>query len=290
MLYILSTTLQLGIIYAFVSLALFISFRLLDIADLSTDGIFILGMCISVSLAIKGHPIFGILLAIISCAISGSITAILQTYMHIPSILAGIIVNTALYTINLMVMSFSSNLSLLKQETIFSLANSSGLKYSEIIIPLLLFIVISILLNRFLKTRLGLSIRATGDNPEMVSASSINPNIMIIIGLAISNSLTGLSGALIGQLQRSADINSSTGIVVIGLACLIMGEAIIKNKKINTNILAALIGSIVYRFLYAIILKTRIFPIEYLKLITAIIITIAISSQTLKKGEHNVTN
>lgn len=290
MLYILSTTLQLGIIYAFVSLALFISFRLLDIADLSTDGTFILGMCISVSLAIKGHPILGILLAIISCAISGSITAILQTYMHIPSILAGIIVNTALYTINLMVMSFSSNLSLLKQETIFSLANSSGLKYSEIIIPLLLFIVISILLNRFLKTRLGLSIRATGDNPEMVSASSINPNIMIIIGLAISNSLTGLSGALIGQLQRSADINSSTGIVVIGLACLIMGEAIIKNKNINTNILAALIGSIVYRFLYAIILKTRIFPIEYLKLITAIIITIAISSQTLKKGEHNVTN
>lgn len=290
MLYILSTTLQLGIIYAFVSLALFISFRLLDIADLSTDGIFILGMCISVSLAIKGHPILGILLAIISCAISGSITAILQTYMHIPSILAGIIVNTALYTINLMVMSFSSNLSLLKQETIFSLANSSGLKYSEIIIPLLLFIVISILLNRFLKTRLGLSIRGTGDNPEMVSASSINPNIMIIIGLAISNSLTGLSGALIGQLQRSADINSSTGIVVIGLACLIMGEAIIKNKNINTNILAALIGSIVYRFLYAIILKTRIFPIEYLKLITAIIITIAISSQTLKKGEHNVTN
>ena len=290
MLYILSTTLQLGIIYAFVSLALFISFRLLDIADLSTDGTFILGMCISVSLAIKGHPILGILLAIISCAISGSITAILQTYMHIPSILAGIIVNTALYTINLMVMSFSSNLSLLKQETIFSLANSSGLKYSEIIIPLLLFIVISILLNRFLKTRLGLSIRATGDNPEMVSASSINPNIMIIIGLSISNSLTGLSGALIGQLQRSADINSSTGIVVIGLACLIMGEAIIKNKNINTNILAALIGSIVYRFLYAIILKTRIFPIEYLKLITAIIITIAISSQTLKKGEHNVTN
>ena len=290
MLYILSTTLQLGIIYAFVSLALFISFRLLDIADLSTDGTFILGMCISVSLAIKGHPILGILLAIISCAISGSITAILQTYMHIPSILAGIIVNTALYTINLMVMSFSSNLSLLKQETIFSLANSSGLKYSEIIIPLLLFIVISILLNRFLKTRLGLSIRATGDNPEMVSASSINPNIMIIIGLAISNSLTGLSGALIGQLQRSADINSSTGIVVIGLACLIMGEAIIKNKNINTNILAALIGSIVYRFLYAIILKTRLFPIEYLKLITAIIITIAISSQTLKKGEHNVTN
>ena len=290
MLYILSTTLQLGIIYAFVSLALFISFRLLDIADLSTDGTFILGMCISVSLAIKGHPVLGILLAIISCAISGSITAILQTYMHIPSILAGIIVNTALYTINLMVMSFSSNLSLLKQETIFSLANSSGLKYSEIIIPLLLFIVISILLNRFLKTRLGLSIRATGDNPEMVSASSINPNIMIIIGLAISNSLTGLSGALIGQLQRSADINSSTGIVVIGLACLIIGEAIIKNKNINTNILAALIGSIVYRFLYAIILKTRIFPIEYLKLITAIIITIAISSQTLKKGEHNVTN
>ena len=117
----------------------------------------------------------------------------------------------------------------------------------------------------------------------MVSASSINPNIMIIIGLSLSNSLTALSGALIGQLQRSADINSGTGIVVIGLACLMIGEAILNPKNIKTNIIATLVGSIVYRFLYAIILKTRIFPIEYLKLITAIIITIAIASQNRKK-------
>ena len=283
MLYILSTALQLGFIYCLVSLALYISYRILDIADLSTDGIFVLGMCISVSIAIKGHPLLGILLAILAGAICGSITGLLQTYLAIPSILAGIIVNTALYTINLAVMSFSSNLSLLKQDTIFSLASNIGIPQANILIPLIIFIIIAILLNQFLKTRIGLSIRATGDNIDMVSASSINPNIMIIIGLSLSNSLTALSGALIGQLQRSADINSGTGIVVIGLACLMIGEAILNPKNIKTNIIATLVGSIVYRFLYAIILKTRIFPIEYLKLITAIIITIAIASQNKKK-------
>lgn len=284
MTFIVTTAIQLGIIYSFVSLALYISFRLLDIADLSTDGTFVLGMCISVAMALKGHPFIGILTAMLAGALSGSVTALLQTRMAIPSILAGIIVNTALYTVNLMVMSFSSNLSLLKQETIFSLAAKSGISHSEIIIPALLFLIALISLSRFLKTRLGLSIRATGDNPEMVSASSIDPSLMIIIGLSLANSLTALSGALIGQLQRSADINSSTGIVVIGLACLIMGEAILRPSSTRMNILSALSGSILYRFLYAMILKTRIFPVEYLKLMTAIIITVAISSKSLGKG------
>ncbi len=283
MLFIVQTTLQLGLIYGLVSLALFVSYRILNIADLSTDGTFVLGMCVSVAFAYNGHPILALFMAILSGALSGTITAYLQTYLEIPSILAGIITNTGLYTINLMIMNYSSNLALLKQETVFSILENKGINNSSIILPALIFILISTLLYLFLKTRLGLSIRATGDNTDMVLASSIDARKTTIIGLAIANSITSLSGGLVGQFQRTADINSGTGVVVIGLACLIIGESIISKDSILKNILATLIGSIIYRLLYAIILRTRIFPIEFLKLITAFIITIAIGLPSIRK-------
>ena len=141
-----------------------------------------------------------------------------------------------------------------------------------------------LLINFFLSTRLGLSIRATGDNKDMVSSSSINPKYTITIGLMFANIFTALSGALVGQSQRSADINAGNGIVVTGLACLIIGERLINGKKtIPLNIIACVIGNIVYRLIYAIIIQTRIFPVELLKLVTAIILIIAIASPTLKE-------
>ena len=283
MAYILQTTLQLGLIYALVTAALFLSYRILNIADLSTDGTFVLGMCVSVAIAAKGHPFAGLLLAVLTGMVSGSVTALLQTKLGIPSILAGIISNTALYTVNLAVMGFSSNLSLLKQETVFSFLQKIGLPYPNILFPLSVFAVTLLFLDRFLKTRLGLSIRATGDNADMVKASSIDPRVMILIGLAIANGLTALSGGLIGQLQRSADINSGTGVVVTGLACLIIGETLIGRKTILQDLLAVFCGSILYRLLYAIILRTRIFPIECLKLVTAILIAVAIAYPYLKE-------
>lgn len=280
MVYIIQTAIQLGCVYAFVALALFLSYRVLDIADLTTDGSFVLGMAVSVSLCANSHPFVGILCALISGGIAGGVTALLQTRLGVPSILAGIVTNTGLYTINLMAMGWSSNVSLLKNETIFTMFKQTGIggSWNTILLVASLVCIVMVLLRLFLSTRLGLSIRATGDNPDMVAASSIDPRFMITVGLIVANMLTALSGALVGQLQKSADINAGNGIVTIGLATLIIGETLIQGKKsIGRNIIACLIGNIVYRCIYAIVLQTRVIPIEGLKLMTACIVAFAIA-------------
>ncbi len=285
MLYIIQTALQLGCVYSFVALALFLSYRVLGIADLTTDGCFVLGMAVSVSFAASGNPVLGIVMGILAGGLAGLVTAILQTRLGVPSILAGIVTNTGLYTVNLMAMGWSSNLSLLKSETIFTLFKKTGLagSWNTIVLVLCIVILVMLMMKWFLSTRLGLSIRATGDNQDMVSASSINPKFTIMIGLILSNALTGLSGALAGQLQKSADINAGTGIVTVGLATLIIGETLINGKKsIGRNILACFIGNVVYRCIYAFILQSHIIPIEGLKLMTALVVTLAIAIPYLK--------
>lgn len=285
MLYIIQTALQLGCVYSFVALALFLSYRVLGIADLTTDGCFVLGMAVSVSFAASGNPVLGIFMGILAGGVAGLVTAVLQTRLGVPSILAGIVTNTGLYTVNLMAMGWSSNLSLLKSETIFTLFKKTGLagSWNTIVLVLCIVILVMFMMKWFLSTRLGLSIRATGDNQDMVSASSINPKFTIMIGLILSNALTGLSGALAGQLQKSADINAGTGIVTVGLATLIIGETLINGKKsIGRNILACFIGNVVYRCIYAFILQSHIIPIEGLKLMTALVVTLAIAIPYLK--------
>ena len=282
--YIIQTALELGFLYALVALALFLSFRILDIADLTTDGSFILGAAVSVTMAEAGHPYLGIAAAFLAGACAGCVTAVLQTALGVPSILAGIITNTGLYTINLMVMGWSSNISLLKSETIFTLFMSAGIggKYAEVILAFAMTALTVIFLFLFLKTRLGLSIRATGNNMTMVRASSINPARMIIIGLCIANGITALSGAMVGQYQSAADINGGTGIVVIGLACLIIGETVLGRRTVLKGVIAAGVGSVIYRLIYAIVLYTKIVPVQGLKLITAIVVAIAIAFPTMK--------
>ncbi len=285
MLYIIQTALQLGCVYSFVALALFLSYRVLGIADLTTDGCFVLGMAVSVSFAASGHPVLGIFMGILAGGLAGLATAVLQTRLGVPSILAGIVTNTGLYTVNLMAMGWSSNLSLLKSETIFTLFKKTGLagSWNTIILVFCIVVLVMLMMKWFLSTRLGLSIRATGDNQDMVSASSINPKFTIMIGLILSNALTGLSGALAGQLQKSADINAGTGIVTVGLATLIIGETLIQGKKsIGRNILACFVGNVVYRCIYAFILQSHIIPIEGLKLMTALVVTLAIAIPYLK--------
>lgn len=284
MLYVIQTALELGFMYALVAMALFLSYRVLDIADLTTDSSFVLGAAVSVTIAAAGHPFLAVLAAVLAGACAGFVTAFFQTRLGVPSILAGIVTNTGLYTVNLMVMGWSSNVSLLKQETLFTIFRAVGIggSWYKLILAAGITALVAILLVRFLGTRLGLSIRATGDNRDMVRASSINPVFTISVGLCVSNALTGLSGAIVGQYQKSADINSGTGIVVIGLACLIIGETIFGRHSVKRNVAAAIAGSIVYRFLYAIILKTSIVPIECLKLVTAVVVVLAIASPTLK--------
>lgn len=287
MLYIIQTALQLGCVYSFVALALFLSYRILDIADLTTDGCFVLGMAVSVSCCAGGHPFAGVILGMIAGGCAGCVTAILQTRLGVPSILAGIVTNTGLYTINLMAMGWSSNISLLKNETIFSLFKKTNIggAWNTIILAGMIALCAMVLMKWFLSTRLGLSIRATGDNRDMVSASSINPRFTILVGLVVANMFTGLSGALAGQLQKSADINAGSGIVTIGLATLIIGETLIQGRKsIGRNICACLVGNIVYRCIYAFVLQTHIIPVEGLKLMTAIIVALAIATPYIKEN------
>lgn len=284
MLYISQTALELGFLYALIAMALFLSYRILDIADMTTDGCFVLGAAVSVTLAAAGHPVLAIPAAMIAGSMAGFVTAFLQTRLGVPSILAGIVTNMGLYTVNLMVMDWSANVSLLKTATIFTMFEDLGFgcAWSEAILAGVVTILAGILLVLFLRTRMGLSIRATGDNMDMVRASSINPAFTITIGLCISNSLTALSGAMVGQYQNTADINGGTGIVVIGLACLIIGETVLGRRSIVKGAIAAVVGSIIYRLIYAVVLYTKFMPVQGLKLATAIVVAFAIAFPTLK--------
>ena len=274
---VITSALELGFIYALVALALFLSFRILNIADMTTDGSFTLGCAVSATVALAGHPYLALPAAMLAGSCAGIITALLQTKWGVPSILAGIITNTGLYTVNLAVMGFSSNVNLLKATTIFSAF--PGMK---IIPAIVITLIVAILLVVFLNTRLGLSIRATGDNPDMVRASSINTGLTITIGLAVSNSITALSGAVLALYQKTADINLGTGMVIIGLASLIIGETVFRGRKTWVKVVGAVVGCIVYRFIIALALRLDL-PSECLKLVSAVIVAIAIALPTIKK-------
>ena len=278
---VIMSALELGCIYALVALALFLSFRVLNIADMTTDGTFTLGCAVSATVAVAGHPLLAMPAAMLAGAAAGYITALLQTKFYIPSILAGIITNTGLYTVNLAVMGFSSNVNMLKTETLFSLLKpvlGSGYK---LIPAAVIALAVGLFLIFFLKTRLGLSIRATGDNADMVRASSINTAFTVTIGLMQSNALTALTGAVQAQYQKTADINLGTGMVIIGLASLIIGETLLPRGKMHLKVLGAILGSIVYRFIIAIALRLDL-PSESLKLISAVIVALAIGLPAMK--------
>ena len=231
------SAIELGCIYALVALALFVSFSILNIADLSTDGCFTLGCAVCAMVTLQGHPFLGLLAATGAGVISGFVTAFLQTRLGVESILAGIIVNTGLYTINIAVMGFSSTINLFANDTIFTLAKDKiGGNWYEIIAILIVILIVAVILIWFLGTRLGLSIRATGDNAFMVRASSISPVFTITVGLCVANAMTGLSGGLLAQYQRSCDINIGTGQVTIALASLIIGETLVGKGHVAKRI------------------------------------------------------
>lgn len=280
---IVQSALELGFIYALVALALFVSFSLLDIADLSTDGCFTLGCAVCATVTLSGHPVLGLFAAMGAGVCSGFVTAFLQTRMGIQSILAGIIVNTGLYTINIAVMGFASNLNLFSCDTVFSWAKETiGGTWYKLIVAAVVVILVGIVLALFLNTRLGLSIRATGDNPDMVRASSINTGLMITIGLCVANALTGLSGGLLAQYQKSCDINLGTGMVTIALASLIIGETILGRGSMGKRVIGVVLGSCLYRFIVAVALRLNV-PAECLKLVSSLIVAFAIALPYLKK-------
>lgn len=280
---IVQSALELGCIYSLVALALFVSFSILNIADLSTDGCFTLGCAVCAMVTIAGHPVLALFAAMLSGVCSGFVTAFLQTKLGIESILAGIIVNTGLYTINIAVMGFASNVNLFNCDTIFSMAKDTiGGNWYKILVAVLIVLIVGVLLAIFLNTRLGLSIRATGDNPDMVKASSINPAFTITVGLCVANAMTALSGGVLAQYQKSCDINLGTGMVTIALASLIIGESIIGKGSMLRRVAGVVLGSCLYRFIVAVALRLSV-PAECLKLVSAIIVAVAIAFPYLKK-------
>lgn len=285
---IIRTALEFGLIYSLVTLALFISFSVLNICDLSTDGCYTLGCAVGAIVTIAGHPVLGLLAAMAAGVCSGFVTAFLQTKLGVQSILAGIIVNTGLYTINLAVMGFSANLSIFGTPTVFSLfrdlfPGNWWKAWSNLILLLLLVLLVCALLNWFLQTRLGLSIRATGDSPAMVRASSINPVFTTIVGLCVANALTALAGSLVGQYNKQSDINLGTGMVTVALASLIIGESMTGHRSVKWRILGAVAGSCLYRFIVSVALRLNV-PTEAFKLVSAVIVAFAIAAPQAKKA------
>ncbi|WP_303864910.1 ABC transporter permease [Alkalibaculum bacchi] len=276
-------SLQLGLIYGLLALGVYIAFRILSIPDLTADGSFTLGLAVSAVLTVAGHPILGIFAALVAGAVAGTITGLLQTKMKVHPILAGIITMTGLYSINLFIMGVSSNVSLIGNETIFSMgANASNI--TKTLIAAIISVIVFMILMWFFKTQLGLSIRATGNNEDMVRASSINVDRVKIIAIAISNSCVALSGAVLAQYQGFADISSGVGIMVIGLASVIIGEVFLGKRSVTLGFAAAIIGSIVYRFIIALALRSSIFPAYALKLVSAFIVAMALSIPVIKKN------
>ncbi|MCR4739574.1 MAG: ABC transporter permease [Lachnospiraceae bacterium] len=286
MLPLFQTALELGLIGSLTVLALFLSYSMLNVCDLSTDGCFTLGACVGAAVAISGHPYLSIIAAMLAGILSGFITAFLQTKMGVDSLLAGIIMNTALYSINIAIMGGSSLLNMNKTETVFTKLSSALTDtvlsdgYKLIVAAIAVFAVAAFLYF-FLKTRIGLSIRATGNNPEMVRSSSINPAMTTIVGLCVANAFTALSGCLLAQSQKSVNIDIGQGMVTVALASLLIGGTFIRSRRIGFRLIGTVVGAFIFRLVYTLALRFNM-PAYMLKLVSSVIVIIAISGPYLK--------
>ena len=280
------TALELGLICSLTVLALFLSYTMLNVCDLSTDGCFTLGAAVGAAVALAGHPWLSLGAAMAAGICSGFIVAILQTRMGVNSLLAGIIVNTALYSINIAVMGGSSLLNLNKTDTVFSLLKTAlaGTPFAgdyKLIVSGAAVLLALVFITLFLRTRLGLAIRATGNNTDMVRSSSVNPAFTTTVGLCAANALTGLSGCLMAQSQKAVDINLGTGMVTIALASLLIGGTVMGRGGVFRRAVGVVLGSVIFRLVYTVALRLNM-PAFMLKLVSSVIVILAISVPYLK--------
>lgn len=273
-----------GLIYSMLALGLFLSFRILGLADLTVDGSFAFGGAVSAVLTFNGHPYLGIVLCFVAGCAAGFVTALLQTKLKLQPIIAGILVMTSLYTINLWVMNKRPPVQLIGKKTVFtSLVESIGKTNAGIVIGGVFTLAALVFVIILLKTPLGMAIRATGDNEDMVRSSSINVDFVKMLGLMIANGFVALSGGLLAQNQGSADISMGNGMVVIGMASLIIGEVLFFGRKnITKNAIVAVFGSIIYRIIITLVLFWNIDATD-LKLISSAIVFLAISVPVFKQ-------
>lgn len=280
---VLSTVSQ-GLLWAIMALGVFLTFRVLDIADLSVEGTFPLGAAVAATLIDAGHSVWlAMLLALVAGCIGGTVTALLTTKLKIPALLSGILTMIGLYSVNLMIMG-KANVPLLRSETVFTLTEDLfGVSQviATLIVGLVATAIVGVIMYWFFGTVLGTAIRATGCNPQMARAQGINTNVMVILGLLISNGLVALSGALVAQSNGFADVGMGTGTIVIGLASVIIGEVLFGTRSFKNWLISVVLGSVVYRAVIAIVLELGMPPND-LKLFTAVLVAIALSLPLIK--------
>lgn len=279
----LSGSLEQGLVYAVLALGVYLTFRILNFPDLTVDGSFPLGAGVAATLIVQGsHPVAATLVAVLAGFGAGVVTGLLHTKMRITGLLAGILTMTALYSINLRIMG-RPNVPLLRRPTIFTGLSEAGFDHQ--LQALIFFAVVALLfkflIDAFLGTEVGLALRATGDNPDMIRSFGVSTDNMKIMGLAFSNGLAALSGALVAQYQGFADVSMGLGIIIMGLASVILGNALLRPTTVPRGTIGVLLGSVLYRLAIFFALRAGFAPTD-LRIVTAVIVILALSAPALK--------
>ena len=278
-------SIELGLIFAILSLGLFIAFRILDLPDLTVDGSFVTGLAYSAVWSVAKNPYMGIFMGSMGGMLAGIVTGILHTKLKIHAILAGILTMTGLYSINLFGMGDKPSVFFYGEKTVFTPFEGkfyiSGVDIGKLILLFIIVLILTILLRIFLMTQVGLSLRATGDNEAMVRSSSINTDAMKILGFAVCNLIVAFSGAVYAQYNMTATHGMGTGMLVLGLASIIIGETVIGKRGMLRHLFAIVIGAIIYRIMLTIAFGLGL-PAIYLKLFSAVIVVVAISIPLIK--------
>lgn len=286
---ILISALSQGLLWAVLGIGIHITYRILGVSDLTSEGSFTLGGAVGATLIVGGvNPWIACLLAIISGGLAGLITGLLNTKFGIPSLLAGILSMTGLYSINLRIMG-KANVALTNQVTVLtSLKDLFGFakdRDAAIILGVLVCTIVIAILVWFFNTEFGYAIVATGNNDKMIEANGTSAKLTKVVGLMIANGLIALSGCLVSQYNGYADVTMGVGAIVIGLASVIIGEVVLRKHNLLISLLGVCVGSIIYRLIVSLVINTSIVGANDIKLITAIVVAVAISATTLKKGK-----
>lgn len=278
------STVAQGLLWAVMALGVYVTFRVLDLADLTCEGSFPLGAATAATLMATGHSVStAILAAAVAGMLAGAVTGFLTTKMKIPALLAGILTMIALYSVNLRIMG-KANLSLLGVDTVFTFTQKAmGLNNAQttFAVGLTATLVIGIGMYWFFGTEIGAAIRATGFNQQMIRAQGVNTDMTIILGLIISNALISISGALVGQNNGFADVGMGVGTIVIGLASVIIGEVLFGTRSFKNCMISVVLGSVVYRIVIAVVLQMGMPPND-LKLFTSVLVALALSMPLIK--------
>lgn len=279
-----------GLLWSILAIGVYITYKILDYADLTTEGSYPLGAAVAAQMILGGaNPFVATFVSMLAGMAAGFVTGFLNTKLKIPSLLAGILSMTGLYSVNLRIMG-KANLPLLKQDTVISIVSKMGFDTSTavFVVGIVAVLVVILILWWFFGTEKGFAIRATGDNSNMIRALGVNTNSMVILGLVISNGLIALSGGIMAQYNGYADVGMGTGTIVIGLASVIIGEVLFGHSSIIRSLFAVVLGSILYRIIIAFVLSKGLVPTD-LKLLSSVLLAVCLSLPLIKEKIYNFT-